>query len=339
MSAFTALSAWDHLQDRTAANQIVLAYSERRQCVGDSAIDPLDAGDNAQDTAFWKGMQDWVTTNCVHWVNDYDFSTSTEYDNPGEIAYTIATFKTQSELTGGSSGVVGFRRATTWPTDWTDYEDAAYSYGPIEAGDIRGPWIYEDLQKAFDALRWTYAAGWESGFLIPLLTYPSKTPIELTASNPLEGTAIASGQSTSSDAYDAAVANWSTQPGGGYYHFVQSAISGSGSNWSCSLYRVESDADFTKIPEHLEHEAEGYLLAATMESIEVFEDVDSHGFEFKKLLNAASFAKAETESRSIPAFGSTAAPAAPSAADGQLHGVETNYCAVLIIKWDFSRTL
>ncbi len=50
----------------------------------------------------------------------------------------------------------GFRRATTWPTDWTDYNDPAYSYGRIEEGDIIGPWLFNDAYNGLNLLRW----GW-----------------------------------------------------------------------------------------------------------------------------------------------------------------------------------
>jgi hypothetical protein len=159
---FTDISQWEHLQDRTAANEILLAYSERRQCVGDSAVSLLGAGNNAQDTAFWRGMQQWVTQQAQRtsgnnrWL-DYTQAIEGEYSIP---FYTLSSFKSNSDLTGGASGVVGFRRAIEWPSDWTDYNDPAYvsaGYGPIQSGDIRGPWIFEDLHKAFDALRWTHS--------------------------------------------------------------------------------------------------------------------------------------------------------------------------------------
>jgi hypothetical protein len=49
----------------------------------------------------------------------------------------------------------GWRRATVYPTDWTDVDDPAYSYGFCEAGDIIGPWLIADLQMAMTPLKWT----------------------------------------------------------------------------------------------------------------------------------------------------------------------------------------
>ena len=66
---FTSLASWEHAQDTYAAQEIILAYSERRQCVGDSAIDDLEAGDVKQDTTFWRGMQDWCESKCTSYVD------------------------------------------------------------------------------------------------------------------------------------------------------------------------------------------------------------------------------------------------------------------------------
>ncbi|GAH18405.1 unnamed protein product, partial [marine sediment metagenome] len=60
-----------------------------------------------------------------------------------------------------------FRRATTWPEDWTDWNDPAYSlgkiqlYSPFTTSDIMGPWIFADIQSALNKLIWTWGReGW-----------------------------------------------------------------------------------------------------------------------------------------------------------------------------------
>jgi hypothetical protein len=142
MALFTDIIDWTSAQDTARANEILLAYSERRQCVGDSAIDPLEAGGNAQDTAFWRGMQEWIESECSGFVNH---TVAIE----GEESVTMFTLSTFRYVAGLHAD--GFRRAT----EWNGVDDPTWEYGTIEAGDIRGPWIFEDLQKAFDALRWT----------------------------------------------------------------------------------------------------------------------------------------------------------------------------------------
>jgi hypothetical protein len=153
MAEFTPLSSWQHLQDTKAANEIVQAYNERRQCVDPSfvPVDLLGAESNAQDTAFWKGIQQWVLDQVQRTTGDHRWLDH-EQEIEGESSlpfYTLSAWEYNSGLDQG------FRRATTKPADWTDYDDPAYSYGVIQAGDIRGPWIFEDLQKGLDALRWT----------------------------------------------------------------------------------------------------------------------------------------------------------------------------------------
>ena len=335
MATFTALSAWTSAQDRTATNEIVLAYSERRQCVGDSAVAALAPGGNVQDTAFWTAMQGWVEANCIYFVDDDSFSTSTEYTNVNAIAYTLSNFRTAAEITSG------FRRATSWPTDWTDYGDAAYSYGRIQSGDIIGPWIYDDLQKAFDALRWSYAGGNETtGFYIPLLANPSKTPLSLAASNFLYGLGMSSSHVSALAAYNAAVTDWATYTSSmmhGYYNVQYGYIDSD--SWSCSLHRQASDADFSAIPTHLAHTAEGYYFVGDNASAnDVFEDIDSIGIVEKKMFSKQSFTSATTATRTIDRYTFTTAPSAANA-DGYVYGAFTKFCAVLVMKWTFTNTL
>lgn len=143
---FTAVGTWSSLQDRTHANEIVLAYSERRQVRGASVIAPLAGGDNAQDTEFWRGMQEWIDWSVGGWV-DYMSGPFTLYEKPPWPAeyillyWTLATFRAAAGLHPD-----GWRRSTN---------GMDFSYGTIQSGDIRGPWIFEDLQKALSVLRWT----------------------------------------------------------------------------------------------------------------------------------------------------------------------------------------
>jgi hypothetical protein len=324
MAAFTDIADWTSAQDTAAANEIVLAYSERRQCVGDAAVDPLDAGDNAQDTAFWKGMQDWITSKCVNWVNDYDFSTSTEYDSPGEIAYTIATFKTQSELTGGLSGVIGFRRATTWPTDWTDYEDAAYSYGPIQAGDIRGPWIFEDLQKAFDALRWTFELSVDNPGIADVSFENSQTK-----SSTGTGT-------TAVEAYNDAVSNWPatwTANSGAYAYTALTISEELGTDsFSHSLSRDESDVTWESLPTHLPHSADAYYWMVTPRT---FDDIDSLSMEDKKFNARQTYESDTTATRTLLNAGIDDAPGSSGYGDFWIDSGNE----LLLLKWEFTNTL
>ena len=145
--SFTLFADWDHLQDRTHANEIIAAYSERRQSIGHSAVTPLASGDKAQDSAYWKAIQQWIETYASSFVAHTETIIS---------PITMWTFSTLVAATEMNSS--GWRRATAYDSsadDWTDVDDAMYSTGQITSGDIRGPWIFDDLQMALDMLRWT----------------------------------------------------------------------------------------------------------------------------------------------------------------------------------------
>lgn len=47
----------------------------------------------------------------------------------------------------------GFRQSNVWPDDPAF---TGYRYGKMLPGDLFGPWIFEDLAKAFTALKWTW---------------------------------------------------------------------------------------------------------------------------------------------------------------------------------------
>jgi len=64
---------------------------------------------------------------------------------------------------------VKFRRVSgsSYPSNWNNWSDGAYvsGGGMIQAGDMMGPWIFQDLQKALNLLIWTdpNSLSWESG--------------------------------------------------------------------------------------------------------------------------------------------------------------------------------
>ena len=299
--AFTSLASWEHAQDTDAAQEIILAYSERRQCVGDAAIDDLEPGDAKQDTTFWRGVQDWIETNCVKWVDDANFSTSTEYDSPSDIAYTLATFRTEAGFQTD-----GFRRATEWPTDWTNAADAAYSFGKITAGDIVGPWIFEDLQKAFDAMRWTFKTA-----------YTAKNLKEKSLATEYEND------------YDDAVANWPSAWDSGFdIYVVESNINGV---WYTREY---GDAEFATV-DHINHSASGYYwMREYLALYEPFADIDGLGMVYHKYFPVESFTSASATTRTITQL-TNIDTVPPYYSDG----ASAEGLPVLILKWEFTNTL
>jgi hypothetical protein len=334
MASFTALSAWDSLQDRTAANEIVLAYSERRQCVGDSAISALASGANAQDTAFWQGMQDWVKTQVDPTIGNSKWIDHTETITDGDDAlphYTLPAFKTNSGLTGGDDSgterVVGFRRATTWPTDWTNYEDAAYSYGPIQAGDIRGPWIFEDLQKAFDALRWSHFP-WPHNGDEPEGTVWKYKEI-LTSGIGRDGAIAAIASAWPSE--------WTNDFYFGYYYaFYELKGPNEDGRWSGYATKNIANNIYISIPNHIPHAADAYFNAVQGGGgSDAFNDCD---FAEEGYFLLESFALATTNTRTVDESGSGDVPEYSTISTND-SAQATGSDSELILKWQFSHTL
>lgn len=158
-AAFTAVgtgAAYDPFS-LSIANEIVLAYSERAQAIGHDAVPNRVAGDDAHSVAFWAteavtpplGMQTWIETYYGKFIN-HDLAVAGNFDTQASIpVYTLTTFRAVAGLNAS-----GFRRLTTFNPALT-WANQAFSYGKAEVGDIFGPWIYEDLQKAFIAMKWT----------------------------------------------------------------------------------------------------------------------------------------------------------------------------------------
>ena len=144
-------------------NEFDEAYSERRQAKYLSPWSNTTAGTDVQAVSFWTTFQDWITTYCTGFVQSHDADGSIRAWNcyDGETAmpgWTIANLMESASGGAAGAGQKHFRRATTIPTDWTNWTDAAYSYGQMQAGDIIGPWIFKDLQEAFRRLIWSFGS-------------------------------------------------------------------------------------------------------------------------------------------------------------------------------------
>jgi len=132
MATFTTLSAGGNTQDKTWGNEIILSYSEHRQVLGDSAVSAVSGGDDAQDKTLWLAMQVWLEANCTGFVN--------HTDEPNLYA-DVAAWRAVAGLNAS-----GFSR----------YKDEALlGYGNMQNGDDRAVVNFQELQKGFDALRWT----------------------------------------------------------------------------------------------------------------------------------------------------------------------------------------
>lgn len=215
---FTTISNGDDLQALSLLNELQLAYSERRQAIGQSAADLLEAGQDLQAVSLWSGWQDWVEDNVASWL-DYEAGSGGDFTGLASLpVLDLARLRTLAGLPED-----GFRRVPgdDWPEDWTDNEDPAFEYGPCESGDIIGPWLWVDLQRAFSALRWTTycARAW-------ITAYPPGATRDVTTTN-----------ASCSAAYAANVAAW-TSPvwgSGGANPFAYAEVS---AGWKARSWRV-----------------------------------------------------------------------------------------------------
>jgi hypothetical protein len=153
-AAFTAVTLTTDWAAQAFGTELALAVYERKRAAGISSAgaSSVSAGDDAQAASFWADLQDVLDDLCTSYVDH----TAGADPYAGWEAFTLSSWRLAAGLSSS-----GFRRATTWPTDWTNMADAAYSFGQAQAGDIIGPWIFKDLQLGLSALKWTlYAGSW-----------------------------------------------------------------------------------------------------------------------------------------------------------------------------------
>lgn len=162
------ITDWSNHPDWTAianGQELYTAYSQRRQAIGMTAATIPAIGDDAQ--SFIYEIQSWVYGYASYFLQSHStdgtylgdsyFHGRSNLDNFGgsNLNWTNENVFKACGLWKDSSHY-GFRRCTTWPTDWTNYNDAAFSLGAAQAGDLIGPWIFVDLQAVFNKLVWYY---------------------------------------------------------------------------------------------------------------------------------------------------------------------------------------
>jgi len=172
-ATFTPVTAGsDYLQDQSSSNspswQVFNAYAERYQFHYGTSRPPRNVpapgtnmqalsvqgatGTNAVD--MYGAIQLYVVTQSVYVATNF---IGTSYTN-GVNTWAL-TWEKIKLLSGMSTN--GWRKATVWnPSihDWRIVDDAMWTnttgngYGYIEAGDIIGPWIIDDLQRGLAQL-------------------------------------------------------------------------------------------------------------------------------------------------------------------------------------------
>lgn len=142
--AFTTIDIETSWQDLAIAVEIANSYNLRRRLKGWEPIAIPDSSVKVRDfvLSIQTGLEQIATT----WMDNSGSITDYQYGANGSIA---AETKDDLMALAGLTETGYWRRVPVdgaAPADWEDYDDAGYSYGKIEDGDLAGPWLFKDLQ-------------------------------------------------------------------------------------------------------------------------------------------------------------------------------------------------
>jgi hypothetical protein len=155
MAAFTDPTNADWSALAFIRDEIVQSLNERWNATVGFDWNPLlspTEGDDVQSAGFINSLFFIIEDimNTLTWIGNWvDHEAAPNKDGPVRM-----TYERFIEISGlyDNSGTIGWRRTTVHPTDPSF---TAFEYGQMQGGDIIGPWIFEDLQKACAALKWT----------------------------------------------------------------------------------------------------------------------------------------------------------------------------------------
>lgn len=130
------------LQSLAFWNKIQLAYSERRQAIGQAAVDPFVLDGYWQDLTMYQGWQNWIETNCTTFIDHVNGPLS---DDKLSFRYwTSATFREAANLHPD-----GFSRY--------DMDGTLIGHGIAQEDDAILANTVKEIQQAFSMLRYTIA--------------------------------------------------------------------------------------------------------------------------------------------------------------------------------------
>ena len=167
MPAFTTITSDTDLFQVDLINEIVRGVWERwlvsvNPHAGEPSYYEIAVGRDVQHEHFWRyHLQEWLEF-MADWPEHLwePFGTTVWLDHEAGYGQNVSdwpplTLARMREIAGIPKG---FRRAKAWDprrSRWTNYTDRMFSYGTMQPGDIPGPWILVDLQRALSAFRWT----------------------------------------------------------------------------------------------------------------------------------------------------------------------------------------
>lgn len=155
--AFEVISSDTKINSLRIAKQLYVAYSHRTAALRASTDRDEDyVSEPSQNTrlfTFIAGLQNFVKNEGGSFYKP-DFVL-----NGSESSYVPTMYLDGSVF----ASVTGLKASGRWrripagstpptPAQWSAYDWTGYSYGAIQDGDIAGPWLWQDLIKAFEKL-------------------------------------------------------------------------------------------------------------------------------------------------------------------------------------------
>jgi hypothetical protein len=278
MATFTAPGGAD-VQSISFLNEIVGGIRERRgAALEDLSPALVVAGRDIQAASFISNLQ-----SAIDYLVPY-FVDHTLYPGEGGLAglEDVPMFDAASFRAAAGLHADGWRRVPAGTdydpdvNDWTDLEDSMYVYGLQQAGDITlAPWIFDDLQKALDTLRWTYRY---------YLNYDSDVESR-------DSYNVANYRAVCADAVAAEAAEWaaSAWAAGGAYFYRASADLVKTSQWLAYAQRIKSQPTID-VPTVVPCAIDVYLKPGIAGPGDTFTDIDSLGMQAGKLWHIEQWA-------------------------------------------------
>ena len=153
MAIWTSITNGLNWQSTTFVNELITGVNQRVQGLwSPPVITPVTNGTNIQSSGFWASLQTNLEA-CIDEtlpVSHYIDQTVTIAGTDILVGLSLANVRSRAGIHAD-----GFSRATAWPTNWLNVNDAAFSQGFVQEGDILGPWIFLQLQQFMSEMFWT----------------------------------------------------------------------------------------------------------------------------------------------------------------------------------------
>ena len=135
-------------------NEIVAGIRERQGACGQGLLPLVSAGDDVQSAGFIYSLQFSIATLWNNGGDRYinkDAGSGGDFSDIGGLPYWSDVTLFPAAIVGGGTN---WRRYTVHPDD-----GGTAAYGPCVAGDIIGPWLFEDMQAVLKKLLWVGMVG------------------------------------------------------------------------------------------------------------------------------------------------------------------------------------